>query len=470
MKLTTIELKNETKFVKDYKAFEPEIDRFFTYNPYQEESYKRRLEHLDKQAYQREALREVLLQMNQEWGMPKSSAEEINRLLAPDSVVVIGGQQAGLLGGPLYSVNKVITIIKEARRQEKKLNRPVVPMFWIAGEDHDYEEINHVHIEVDGAYKKIKTSQQNPLGKSISDLSLTDQTKVDWFNQVVQTLPETMYTKEIIESLEEIINKSTTFIEFFARTIYFLFPEEGIVLVDSGATELRNLETSYFVNIIEKNEQLSHSVEVALTELKELYEVSLEAESEDLHLFYRMDTGERVLLQKTESGLIIDKNEQIKFTQEELIKVAEKTPDRLSNNVVTRPLMQEMLFPTLAFIGGYGEINYWATLKGAFSSLGLQMPPVLPRYSITYLNPKTLKNSSAYHLDLAYLIEHGTSLAKQKFLQANETAPIDLMIQTLKQDIATMHGPLQEVAKELGKDTHALTKVNLKKIHHEMSF
>lgn len=470
MKLTAIELKNESKFTKDYKAFDSKMGRFFTYNPYLETTYAKRLTYLDGQTYQREALTEALLKMNQDWGITQASIDEIDRLTDPNSVVTIGGQQAGLLGGPLYSVNKVITIIKEARKLENDLKRPVIPVFWIAGEDHDYEEINHVNLNVDGRYKKIKTNQQNSMNESISDLSLTEQTKKEWFNSVIETLPETMHSKEVINALSEIVEKSRTFIEFFARTIYYLFPREGIVLVDSGSAHLREIEVPYFLKIIDQTKELSETVVSRLEELKEIYAVSLEAEINDLHLFYRMNTGERVLLEKNEAGLIEDKNKQVQFTLSELLEIAKQEPERLSNNVVTRPLMQEMLFPTLAFIGGYGEINYWAALKGAFESLQLEMPPVLPRYSITYISPKTMKDSQKYNLDLAYLIEYGASQVKQNFLKSQENAPIEEMILALQKDFTQMHEPIRELAKELGSDLEALADVNLMKVKRELSF
>src|SRR5699024_12473087 len=82
------------------------------------------------------------------------------------------------------------------------------------------------------------------------------------------------------------------------------------------------------------------------------------------------------------------KSNHIEFTSEALIQIAEKTPSRLSNNVVTRPLMQEWLFPTLAFVGGYGEISYCASLKEAFKELNLEIPAVVPRYTLTYIHKK----------------------------------------------------------------------------------
>src|SRR5690625_7447298 len=96
--------------------------------------------------------------------------------------------------------------------------------------------------------------------------------------------------------------------------------------------------------------------------------------------------NERILLFKTEKDNWVGKYEEVELTTEELKEIAKNNPQQLSNNVITRPLMQELLFPTLAFIGGLGEISYWAALKPAFHSFGLIMTPVIHIFSLTYIN------------------------------------------------------------------------------------
>ncbi len=100
--------------------------------------------HCSKKNIDRDKLTEALTEMNKEWDAPESTYKAIERLKEENSAVVIGGQQAGLLTGPLYTINKVLSVIQFAKQQESKLNVPIIPVFWIAGEDHDFDEINHV--------------------------------------------------------------------------------------------------------------------------------------------------------------------------------------------------------------------------------------------------------------------------------------------------------------------------------------
>src|SRR5699024_7987443 len=117
------------------------------------------------------------------WGAPTSSLRQINRLRESDSLVVIGGQQAGLLTGPLYSINKLISIVQIAREQERILNRPVIPVFWIAGEDHDLDEINHIFTVKDNEIYKYRLVTEVNNKKSVSHLDLNPVEVEKWLKQ-----------------------------------------------------------------------------------------------------------------------------------------------------------------------------------------------------------------------------------------------------------------------------------------------
>src|SRR5699024_4977171 len=115
----------------------------------------------------------------------------------------------------------------------------------------------------------------------------------------------------------------------------------------------------------------------------------------------------------------------VSLTTDELLEVAMEQPERLSNNVVTRPLAQEYLFPTLAFVGGDGEISYWATLKGAFHAVGFYMPPVLRRMSFTYQTERASKLLNIRVLNSPDVIRNGVEKEKMNWLQSQTTPPID---------------------------------------------
>src|SRR5699024_8515060 len=141
MQVTCMELNNKNKLNHMYRAHEEAVVSYFEYYPFGD--FNNRLADLQHRSYQRDSLADVLNKMNNHWGATEATLNQIERLSEPESVAVIGGQQAGHLTCPLYSVNILISVVHLAKQQEKELNVPVIPVFWIAGEDHDFAEINH---------------------------------------------------------------------------------------------------------------------------------------------------------------------------------------------------------------------------------------------------------------------------------------------------------------------------------------
>lgn len=145
---------SQNKLISDYRLGKQEIMDFFDYIP--SGDLETRVKELRERTFQRESLQEVLHKLNKAWDAPNSTLHNINRFSNKDSVVVIAGQQAGLLTGPMYTINKVISILQLAKQQEEELNIPVIPVFWIAGEDHDFDEINHIFMQEKSRLKKTK--------------------------------------------------------------------------------------------------------------------------------------------------------------------------------------------------------------------------------------------------------------------------------------------------------------------------
>src|SRR5690625_2083964 len=354
--------------------------------------------------------------------------------------------------GPMYTINKVISIIQLAREQEDVLKIPVIPVFWIAGEDHDYEEINHLYLIEDEQIRKQKLHQHISGKYAISDIEINHDETSKWIDQLFKNLTETEHTKGLYESVKKHFEKSTTYVDFFARLIFDLFHTEGVVLIDSAHPKVRELESGYFLEMIEQQPIISSGVYAAHQQLiQSCYSVSLEVEENDAHLFID-DQGERILLTRTETGEWIGKQNEIKLTNEEIIHIAKTAPERLSNNVVTRPLMQELLFPSLAFVGGGGEISYWAALKPAFQALQIKMPPIIPRLSFTYLDQKLKRIIEKYAIDHTHVINYGVEELKGNWLAAQQNPPIEIMFEQLRSTIDDAHRPLRKVAQEIRSD------------------
>lgn len=472
MKTTPLSIQTTNKLVTHYKNNDKSVLKYFDYssNQYEQE----RLAYINNRTYQRQDFVKAVHKLHEKWGAPETSMIELNKLLDEQAVAVVGGQQAGLLTGPLYSIHKVISVIQLAKEQEKKLGIPVVPIFWIAGEDHDFEEINHTYVPTTNMkMKKVKLQNKSiDAGrKSVSDLEFEKDKLREWVEDVFLSLKETDYTQDIYSLVQKVLTDSNSYSEFFAKFIFQLFPDQGIILLDSHAPEIREIEKDFFLDMIQYQQEISTSVKSTIDKLKsEKYSISLDAANDDAHLFYHDEQLGRVLLQVEKEGVWVDKQHSIRLTIDELRSIAINSPHLLSNNVVTRPMMQEKLIPTLAFVGGPGEIAYWSALKDAFHILGLEMPPVVPRISFTYLDRYTSRLLDKYNLNLPEILTAGVKDHKQRFLNEKNDYNIDEVTEELKTQLKDIHQPLRDIAASMGDDIKALSESNLSYLLKDVEF
>ncbi|WP_152656484.1 bacillithiol biosynthesis cysteine-adding enzyme BshC [Oceanobacillus sp. CFH 90083] len=472
MQINSLTLPTANRLVADYKSEKDNITNLFDYHPYKD--FRKRLQDISEKAFNRSALTDVLHTLNKGWGAPEETLKQIERLNDERSTVVIGGQQAGLLIGPIYTMNKIISILELAKQQEEALQAPVIPVFWIAGEDHDFEEINHIHCPGDdGDFHKIKLRTKNiDAGKkAVSELKMDKEELSKWIEAVFEALPETVHTKDIYTLIQGVQEEASNYIEFFARLIFALFPNQGIVLVDSGDPSFRKLETDCFLKLIEKQAQISETVVKTLSDLEAFdYPLAIEAGTSDGNLFYHDDVQGRILLKVDGSGNWVGKQQEILLTEKELVDIAKNTPWKLSNNVVTRPIMQEYMFPTLAFIAGPGEIAYWAALKSSFHVMDLQMPPVVPRLSLTFIDSSTRKLVTKYQLSVKEVILNGVQTTKKKYMEMNGQQEIDQVTEDVAKKIKEAHLPIRNMAAEMGDDIQALSQKNLAYLLENIQF
>ncbi|WP_017471791.1 bacillithiol biosynthesis cysteine-adding enzyme BshC [Amphibacillus jilinensis] len=461
---------NMSNLVEKYLQQDTTVLKYFDYNPYQSSDYVQRLADIKEQTYQRLALVDILKKLNAKWGSHNKVFEQIDRLKQEDSVVVIGGQQAGLLTGPLYTIHKMISILVFAREKEQELHIPVIPVFWIAGEDHDFDEINHVFRYEDNQLHKHKINQfeqkKTPISKVVIDQAKANQ----WLNDLFCSLPETEYTSDLYQMLMGCLDNSQTYVDFFAQITTHLFGEYGLVLFDSGDPIVRDLESPYLVSLIEDQQSIAKNVYKSWRDISKLgYHIPVDVKPSDGHLFYVDDEDERQLLM-CEGHNWTDKDLSIQFTTDQLIQLAQDTPEHFSNNVISRPLMQECLFPTLAFFAGAGELAYWSILKEAFHELDLKMPPVLPRLSFTLVDSYTRKWIDKSGQDISAVINYGLEEEKVRYLAAQVQPPLDQLTYQIKESMRGLHQPLREIASSLGEDLEQLAEKNQALIEDQVSF
>lgn len=471
MEILELSLRSSNQFMNDLTKQKLEHEMFFEYNIHSKEVFQKRVVDLKNRSFKREELSAYLQEYAKRFSENnEKTLENIERLKHPDSVVVIGGQQAGLLTGPLYTIHKIISIIVLARNEEKALGIPVIPVFWIAGEDHDFAEINHVFTSKDKILKKVAIKDSPIKKQSVSDLPLNQQKTLDWIKQVFESFGETDYSNELLEQLTKSVDQSDTYVEFFEQVIMTLFENEGLVLVNSGDPRLRQFEKPCFQSILDQNSSLYDAVKTQQIEMRSRnYQPIIEMPEKSANLFYHHE-GERFLLERKSDEEFMISDIGLTLSIEELNDVIEMYPQKLSNNVVTRPLMQEYLFPTLAFIAGPGEVTYWAELKRVFSIMDMKMPPVLPRLNITLLERSIERNLAEADLSLDDVLHNGVEKSIADFLKSVSPVDMNPLVEEAKKQVSDIHETLIEAALKVDKSLESMLKKNGVFIQEQLDF
>lgn len=437
MEMYNLSLPAVNRFATEYLEGTPDIQRFFHYQYSGSTDYQDRLSELKNRTFMRKELSHCIEKYMEPFPSSKAVERSLKKLAEENSVAVIGGQQAGILTGPLYSIHKIISIIVLARQKEAELNVPVVPVFWIAGEDHDFQEVNHIFIEKEGRIQKEVYPEHIREKKMVSDISLNRELCLSWIEEIMATFGETEHTNALLSFLHDTVGKSSSFVDFFAFIVMELFKDEGLLIVDSADPGIRHLEKEIFLSQIERVTEITQCVKVMQKEIAgKGFKQMIEMSDHSANLFYNDPYfNERNLLEfDPKKQLFIGKNGAVRLQISELRQIAAEFPEQLSNNVVTRPLTQEMLFPTLAFIAGPGEISYWAELKKAFECFSLKMPPIVPRLNITLLDRTIETDLQELGLTLEDVLLNGIEKKRQGYVASVKDPELEKLFRHTKEN------------------------------------
>ena len=302
-----------------------------------------------------------------------NSMKNIELIKEKTTFTITTGHQICLMTGPLYSIYKIISTINLAAELKKKHKESnFVPVFWMATEDHDFEEINHVYLH----NKKISwnTDQKGPVGRfSTQDIA-----------PFLETVKETV-SSDFAKKICGFYSSNSTLAEAHRELIDFIFGEYGIVIIDADCRELKQEMIPIF-----KDELLTNKTFDAIEELSEKLVAKgykKQVNPREINLFYQ-ENGLRERIVKTENGFEII-NTDLSFTEEEILKELENFPEKFSPNVVLRPMYEEKILPNLAYIGGPGEIAYWLQLKKGFEVNQVEFPILVLRNSVLLMEEKT---------------------------------------------------------------------------------
>jgi len=439
--------------------------------------FRARVEHLaaargEALRADRTAVAEAVLAYNRKHTPVPEALAAAERLGDPGALAVVGGQQAGLFTGPMLVIHKAVTILRAARDAERRLGRPVVPVFWIAGEDHDWDEANHTYV-VTPQPELRKLEIPRPEGAGRTAVSRTAVDAAAWeaaIGQLGEALQETEFKPDVLDKLRGIAGRSRTLTDFFAGVMSLLFGRRGLVLIDADDPALRAAEGPMFRALAARREELAAALKEGERRTAGLgFPLQAEAAPDGFQLFI-FDGGERKLLFVSEDGAdAVDKRRTFRMPREALVRLAGERPDLFSNNVLTRPLMQEYLFPVLATVLGPGEIAYWSQLKEAFALFGYSTPVVVPRQQYTLLEGTIQRQMEKFGVTFDDVWRRYGEIF-DAWLRAQDEHGVAGRFAAAKASFSEMYRPLLDLASSINPGLKGLGETNLKRILEQIEF
>lgn len=411
-------------------------------NPGHEQSFRNRAEALDHRVYERRELVRALSDYHRRLGFGQETLANISALLEEGTLAVVTGQQAGLFSGPLYTLYKAVTAIRLAEEQERKLGRRVVPVFWVAGEDHDWAEVREsVVLSGDGRPLPLRLKAEGG-GLPVGSLPVPPWEEV--FDLLERGLPESEFKPGIIQELKLFTEQAQSFSEWFVLILRWLSGDQGLIFFDPMLPELKRMAAPFYEKILKSNTELNQALANRTHTLTGLgYKAQIEPDPSEVNLF--LAAPERRALLRTAQGFETRGNGRT-WAFEELISLMRETPGLFSPNVATRPLVQEYLLPTLAYVAGPGELNYWAQLGEEFELFGFQMPVVYPRLAAVVLTQGWHKALRAEGLTVAQ-VHQGLEEYKERCVREQDEYDIDGHFEALREQIQAAYQGLESFSR-----------------------
>ncbi len=396
------DLPDQHQLFLDYLYNFDKVKSYYKYNFRDKEEYikifKKRAE---LQVEKRTVLTEIINRQYAGINISEKTSKNISLLNQKNTLAVVTGQQLGILGGPLYTFYKIITAVKLCNNLNERYDDfSFVPLFWLEGDDHDFEEVKSINVLDDNNnLKKISYEDEVPEEEnkgSVGFLKLNNDIN-HFFEELNKELRDTEFKNEIISKLKMFYAEGHTFKEAFKDLLFWIFDSYGLIIFDPQDKEIKNILKPVFKKEI--SEFRAHSEKlVNISACLEEEEYHAQVKVRPINLFYHTDEG-RYLIEPVESEFRL-KRKRKKFTYEELMSLIEKEPERFSPNVLLRPVVQDYLLPTAFYIGGPSEVSYFAQVMPLYNIYQIEPPIVYPRSSVTLLEKNIISILEKYNLKL----------------------------------------------------------------------
>jgi bacillithiol biosynthesis cysteine-adding enzyme BshC len=389
---------HSSKLLQDYLYHFDRLAGYYTGAPFEPTSYQSLAEKLHEFLPDRQPLLEILRRQNQAFGCGEATCANLHRLAAPGTFAVVTGQQVGLLSGPAFTLYKALNAVRLAQSLSEQ-GLPSVPVFWLATEDHDLEEVAQTAV-LDDEYASVELSDtgQRPAPRSpVGSVKLTKAITAT-LDRLEAALPPGTARDELLEDLRACYQPGIGWGQAFGCLMARLFKPWGVVLVDPLDADIQRLGARTYELALTHAPRLRALLQERTNALVRAgYHAQVHVADDSTLLFVNRE-GSRMPLDERGGKFFVDGSEEA--SKEDLKAEATQHPEHFSANVLLRPILQDTLLPTLAYVAGPSELAYFAQAQALYESFGRPMPVVFPRAGFTLVDRRTQRLLEKYQVSV----------------------------------------------------------------------
>lgn len=388
------------RLAADYAFDFGRLSGFYAGNPADASAWRDAIGRTRQFPRERNAVVDVLAAQQQRRGAPAESVAAASRIRDPGTVAVVTGQQAGLFGGPLFTLLKAITAIRLAERVRDEHGATAVPIFWIDSEDHDWDEVKSCGL-LDAELTLLNMGVSDPPGaneRSVARMTLDDSVRAA-VESLETGLPRTEFTSELIGQIRSAYKPGAGMAHAFGQWIETVLGPRGLVVFDASDPAAKAIVAPVFRQEIEfagRTSQLAAEAGAALA--AQGYHAQVTPHEGQPAIFH-LDGGREPVRQQDGRFSIGEQT----YTREALLDLLERAPHEFSPNVLLRPLVQDTLFPTVCYVAGPSELAYLGQLRGVYAAFGLPMPLIQQRATATIVDSNAMRFLTRHEFPLENL-------------------------------------------------------------------
>ena len=388
------------RLAADYAFDFARVADFYAGDPSDPAAWRDAIARTQRHPRQRTAIADVLLAQLRRRGAPPESVAAAQQLRDDRTVAILTGQQAGLFGGPLFTLLKAMTALRLADRLKTEHGVVAVPIFWIDAEDHDWDEVKSCGVlDADLAFRSVALG--NPPGAH--DLPVArvclDGSAATACEQLEATLQATEFTPNLLADLRNAYRTGSGMADAFAQFVESVLGPRGLVMYDSSDTASKPLVADLFAREVERAGETSRLATAAGATLQARGYHAQATPHEGSVALFELNGGRQAIRVEDGTFIVGDRRE----SKADLLQRIRQSPQHFSPNVLLRPLVQDTLFPTVCYVAGPNELAYLAQLRDVYASFGIPMPLMHQRATATLLDSNAIRFLSRHDFPLEAL-------------------------------------------------------------------